>query len=135
MIDYASLAQEILETPRRPPDWVREQIALTDVWDEELEQLNLAEKAKASPELGEKITALATVLELRVPREAWWRETTPLLNLVFDCQEALFAEGGYRELMCPHCGAPTGLHISDWLEERERFQCRKCQHVIEGLLP
>jgi hypothetical protein len=100
MIDYASVAQEILETPLRQPDWVRERIRKSDGWMEELELLNLAESEKAPSEMRNDVAALADDLGVRVSQEAGaWRRTQALLDLVFECQEVLFELGGYRRLV------------------------------------
>ncbi len=108
MIDYATTAQEILETPAPQPDWVRERIRLTDAWMLELETLNLNDK-RAKPEFRDQLRDCAFgwfCMERysesssgtpRRPISELTCDPTDLLDMVFELQERLFEQGGYRQ--------------------------------------
>ena len=105
MNDYASLTQEILDAEERPPAirfsprWVRESIARSDGWMEELELLNLSKTEEASLELRNDVADLAMDVGVAGSDDALVeRQPIPLLDLVFEIQEALFELGGYRQL-------------------------------------
>lgn len=129
MIDYASTAQEILESDsptsvlRLSPVWVRERIQESDKLRNQLEEINLREANQQAavvlhnrkhpddkrplPEPG----PVPTLLRLKVRHLANDElnldckvplKAIPLLNLVYDqIQEELFNLGGYRRLRDP----------------------------------